>query len=420
MNKILSIIFLSIIFFGCQNEKNNTELEYFDIDETTNPNDTIRYFKKDMTPFTGYITYSYRQYFGEKKYRTGHWRDEVYYEIKESNPDNFISFGRYINGKRDGMNSIYYAEQWNDLYSLLTKNTELEELILETLDVDVLNDYREESYNKGVFFEPKMRMKGNYNNGVMNGFFTYYDIKGLIVKEINWINGKKDGERKFYYKNSEKLKYQINFKKLLKNGEYKYYYLNDQIKISGQYKNDNITGTWKSYYKDGKLESEKLYKDGELINESCYDINGNKINCNSSWLRKNVDEQFDIGFLQKRKKYIDVYINEMKEFNGLPMKVPIGLLNLVNEDNESIVFSYLTNKTEYSKSKYNIKWSDSKDKIISVYKNKEDELGSNHIKELIENDINYIMRYYDTNQIDTNIWLFNQSKKGILGANLLF
>ena len=64
MKKIFSILLISIILFGCGNEnsKENIELVEFDYFETTNPNDTMRFLKKDMSPFTGILMYKFWNY----------------------------------------------------------------------------------------------------------------------------------------------------------------------------------------------------------------------------------------------------------------------------------------------------------------------------------------------------------------------
>jgi antitoxin component YwqK of YwqJK toxin-antitoxin module len=407
-----------------------------------------------MTPLNGFLTSDYNEYF-YKAYSSG-WGYKL--DAKEYTLyDNQLSkrtfhIGNYIDGSKDGFHSHYNAE-FDSAYLEIMKlnsyyfsnkqelNTFLKEnLIDETRDHYKLRNSSNQIF-EGYYLKPKPLFSGNYKKGIKDGMFTYYNNIGRISKEINWKNGEKDGLRRFYYDNIEKNKYEIHYNKKEKEGEYRYWYENDQLKVSGSYKNDKIHGKWKLFYKNGRTESEKLFKNGKLITEICYDKKSNKqINCNSSWLRKNVDERFDLKFLQKRKEYINNYVFRTLRFieansmvfdiNKAKQKLDKysieytegfnGLAKLSNEGDSSIVFSYFTNENEYDIMKYNVKFEDSKERLISVFKNKTKELGDNStIQELIEHEVSYIARYYDVNKIDNNDELSNNSRKGILGEIII-
>ena len=202
MGKTLSTLLVLTIFFSCGNKssKENPELKYFDISETLNPNDTMRFLKKDMSPFTGKLGYKYFEFYVQER----KWDNRSYYSIHNTISDHpirmNIDVGRYINGKKDGMNFTYNWNEWNEVYSLLNNNEILKLSEIQKLGVDVVNDY-ETKYGgtTGLWFNPKIIKKGNYNNGLKNGLFSYYNKKGNLTKEITWKNGKKDGIQKYYY-----------------------------------------------------------------------------------------------------------------------------------------------------------------------------------------------------------------------------
>ena len=180
MGKTLSTLLVLTIFFSCGNKssKENPELKYFDISETLNPNDTMRFLKKDMSPLTGLVGYKYFEFYGKELksdnynfYRSGQY--SIHNTIQDHPIRRDIDVGRYINGKKDGINFTYNWNEWNELYSLLNNNEILKLSEIQKLGVDVVNDY-ETKYGgtTGLWFNPKIIKKGNYNNGLKNGLFS--------------------------------------------------------------------------------------------------------------------------------------------------------------------------------------------------------------------------------------------------------
>lgn len=342
MKKILLKILVLIIFFSCGNEnsKENPKLEYFDYLETTNPNDTMRFLKKDMSPLTGLVGYKYFEFYGKELksdnynfYRSGQY--SIHNTIQDHPIRRNIDVGRYINGKKDGINFTYNWNEWNKLYSLLNNNEILKLSEIQKLGVDVVNDYETKYGNTtGLWFNPKIIKKGNYNNGLKNGLFSYYNKEGNLTKEITWKNGKQDGIQKYYYEDGENLNYVVSYKDLLKSGEYKYYYKDGQIKVMGQFDNNNISGIWKSYYKSGKLEFEGEYENGQVVNKTCYDDMGNIIDCNLNWLRNNVDLRFDNKIYLNKIYYVR---DDPKSLTDFSFQIPPGFEERSGERKETTI-----------------------------------------------------------------------------------
>lgn len=170
--------------------------------------------------------------------------------------EDYLDIYSYKNGELDGLNVIYYKDNikeighWKDgkqngLFQLYT-----EEGILVD-DANFKEGERDGLTEQFYSDTGKLRVSGNYKNGVLDGEFKAYYPNGNLQREV-------------IYKNGEM------------NGEYKEYNENKSIRLFGNYKNNLQDGEWKSYLEDGTLESIVNYKDGELngLKEDYYK-NGN-------------------------------------------------------------------------------------------------------------------------------------------------
>jgi hypothetical protein len=96
--------------------------------------------------------------------------------------------------------------------------------------------------------------KAQHSTGDKNR--TYYDdaktkLKEVFMtKEYNVINPDDPAHPDVYSK---------------KFGPYFYYYENGKLKISGEYKDDEKSGTWKYYDEKGTLIKTEKYVDGKLV-----------------------------------------------------------------------------------------------------------------------------------------------------------
>ncbi|MCT4582930.1 MAG: hypothetical protein N4A35_16070 [Flavobacteriales bacterium] len=99
--------------------------------------------------------------------------------------------------------------------------------------------------------------EGNYTNGVQVGFWKFYYENGNLLKEVSFENGKVDGFAKKYFENGN-LASEGNFENCVKHGFWKFYHNDTKnlVFLEGEYTNDEQTGEWKRYDKDGKLEKQ--------------------------------------------------------------------------------------------------------------------------------------------------------------------
>ena len=106
-------------------------------------------------------------------------------------------------------------------------------------------------------------------NGMIDGACWFYNQGRLAGEGI--MTGQshdpvKNGSWKAYFKNG-RLKYEGVFVMGVRNGQFKEYYSIGTIKAAGEYVNDKRTGNWIFFVKDGKtVDNDKsgLYVMGKL------------------------------------------------------------------------------------------------------------------------------------------------------------
>lgn len=184
---------------------------------------------EDGKPFSGRIKETSGDYTNIYSYKSGelHGLNVSYYK------DNIKEIGHWKDGKQNGFFQLYTEE------GILVDDANFKEGERDGLTEQFYSD------------TGKLRVSGNYKNGVLDGEFKAYYPNGNLQGEVNYKNGEM-------------------------NGEFKEYHENKNIRLSGNYKNSLQEGEWKSYLEDGTLETIVNYKDGELngLKEDFYK-NGN-------------------------------------------------------------------------------------------------------------------------------------------------
>lgn len=100
-----------------------------------------------------------------------------------------------------------------------------------------------------------------YDKGKVDGrAFFYYDAEGQpLLCEAEFDNDELEGSYKEYYKNG-KLKAELQFDNNEEDGEVKFYYLNGNLQIEGEYRKGSKKGSWKYYAPDGELYDRKHWR----------------------------------------------------------------------------------------------------------------------------------------------------------------
>ena len=106
---------------------------------------------------------------------------------------------------------------------------------------------------------------------------TYYPSE-KIESVTSWKDGKQSGISKWYYE-SGTLKSETSWKDGKLDGICKWYYENGTIIAEGSWKEGRQDGLYKWYYETGTLKAEANWQDGRQLSATCYDENGNKVQC---------------------------------------------------------------------------------------------------------------------------------------------
>ena len=114
------------------------------------------------------------------------------------------------------------------------------------------------------------------------GKCTFYFKNGSISEITNYENGKIDGLIKKYYPNGNKFSF-TNYSRGIKEGKYQSFHLNGKTKRKAKFKNDSI------------------------ISSNCFDVYGNKIDCNLYLIQPTIEGGFEA--LKKEIEEIDFTFN---------------------------------------------------------------------------------------------------------------
>ena len=136
------------------------------------------------------------------------------------------------------------------------------------------------------------------------GYFKYYNEKGILIKE---------GE----------------FRKNIEEGEWKLYYDNGRFMRVENYLHGNLEGNLKSYYPNTKLRREEEYKNGKLLKGNCYTAKGKDTAFYSAYQTP----EFTGGLIALKKYLLD------------NMKYPKDALEKGIEGSVFIKFTVTTNGT---------------------------------------------------------------------------
>jgi antitoxin component YwqK of YwqJK toxin-antitoxin module len=94
----------------------------------------------------------------------------------------------------------------------------------------------------------------NYKKGLLHGRQLTFS-KGYLLTDVDFVNGVYWGENLTNYEQSSFPKQVINYTNGLKNGEAKYYYKGNIIMIEQTYVNGKLEGISRSFYENGRVES---------------------------------------------------------------------------------------------------------------------------------------------------------------------
>lgn len=190
----------------------------------------------------------------------------------------------------------------------------------ESYPPEIITDGLRESF----FDNGKLSKSGEYKDGKRNGVWKESNIDGNLISEISYLKGEKEGESISYYKNGNK-KEKSTFKRdkldgkkiewdengdikseniykddvrikvrgfengklsyegdVIENeleGTFKSFYENGKVLNEGRHKKNEMDGEWKGYYESGNLRKIGVFKDGVVLSQKCWDEDGNETEC---------------------------------------------------------------------------------------------------------------------------------------------
>ena len=110
-------------------------------------------------------------------------------------------------------------------------------------------------------FDGTVRIRENYENGILHGMARTYYPTGGISEEVNWQKGIREGTWLQYFENGT-LRLRGRYEKDMLNGPYEVYYPNSILMTKGLYRDNLSQGTWSYYDEAGELLETLEYKNG--------------------------------------------------------------------------------------------------------------------------------------------------------------
>jgi antitoxin component YwqK of YwqJK toxin-antitoxin module len=189
----------------------------------------------------------------------------------------------YVNGKLNNL-----QKEWDESGQLKYEKNYSE---------DKLNGLQREWYNNGQlkyernYFNNKLdglqreyyengqlNNEEKYKQGKLNGTQRSWYENGQLKYEKNYTNEKLDGLHSEWYENGL-LNYEENYKDGKLDGLYRYWDSEGQILYSYYYIGGNKEGLQKEWFSNGQLHKEYTIYKGDIINEKCWDPDGNLMQC---------------------------------------------------------------------------------------------------------------------------------------------
>ena len=103
----------------------------------------------------------------------------------------------------------------------------------------------------------------NYENGMIVGkSVAYSSTTQMVIEEIEYVNGMKNGVSNRYYDNGRIME-KANYQNDKLNGDYAFYYPNGVVKEEGKYLDNHKVGEWKTYDMEEGVISVDVYSEVE-------------------------------------------------------------------------------------------------------------------------------------------------------------
>ncbi len=133
------------------------------------------------------------------------------------------------------------------------------------LEQEYVDDVKHGNCKKYFTSNGTIREELNYWNGKKEGEYTKYNTIGKVVEEGSYLKGKKHGYWIKYNTITGEKRYEGEFIMNKKNGAWKYYNSKGALSYTGGYKEGNRDGKWIYYDYNGAIIQTDEFKEGNLI-----------------------------------------------------------------------------------------------------------------------------------------------------------
>lgn len=279
-----------------QGKKQNKSMDYFSNSAISS---TIEY-PKEMQSIELYKQYYINgklqregAYIGDN--RNGEWRDYF--------PDGKLSsILYYVDGNLKGWQQYYAANGKLDYEEFIELDLIKKRIYYDTTTniLQVINFEKGNGPIELIYPNGKIKVKGSFKNGKLNGSYISYFPNGKIRSMRSFVDDNLEGELKYYYPNG-KTENEYMFVNDLKHGKVKYYYENGNLRREIDYvkgkmegkdifyfenkqtekinenKDDNLEGKSTLYAETGDIQIERTFKKDHLVQYTYLDKTGNKV-----------------------------------------------------------------------------------------------------------------------------------------------
>jgi len=180
-------------------------------------------------------------------------------------------------------------------------------------------------YLKYYAVNGNLKQKSTYENGIKTGPYLNLKKDGDTVTYGNFLNYKRNGLWKEYYRNGN-LKSVGLYQKNLQNGEWKYYHSNGNIKAIGNYENGDKSklgdtyvpisgryGEWNFYsYETGEIQLKGEFKNGKRSGQYVMFYPNGQIKAKAVYKNDELDGLHEIFNKSGKPETIEVWENGKK------------------------------------------------------------------------------------------------------------
>ena len=111
----------------------------------------------------------------------------------------------------------------------------------------------------------RVRAEGQYNNGVRDGVWTYYDAQGNVQGQGTYKDGGMQNGLEITFHSNGQKKTEGMWTNAQKDGRWMFYFRSGIKKEEGLYLNGKKTGVWREYDPSSFYALEKVFEEDKMV-----------------------------------------------------------------------------------------------------------------------------------------------------------